>query len=91
MEEWCQETFGKLLEAKARNDNKLRRTGNMGEIIIGGCLIEKRQRELSHMGGVGGLCTYIEKLVAEWPLLVLMVYQLRSGNQFVRRKIEGRG
>jgi hypothetical protein len=50
MEEWCQETFGKLLEAKARNDKELRRTGNMGETIIGGCLIEKRQRELSHMG-----------------------------------------
>ena len=63
----------------------------MGETIVEGCLIEKRQREHSHMWRGGGcLCTYIEKLDAEcitWPLLVLMVYQLRYGKYFVRRKI----
>ena len=51
---------------------------------------ETAEGALTHVEGGGCLCTYIEKLDAEcitWPLLVLMVYQLRYGKYFVRRKI----
>ena len=75
--------LGEAVRSEGKKRQKLRSTGKIGKTTISGCFIEERKSEFSHGGGGGGgLCTYIEKLDAEFSirvLLAVMVHQLRAG------------